>query len=120
MAILFYESPNTSVAVLSRVAKGCSGQLCRDFDYGADNPIYKGDVRNSSWIDVSPALRKQCGVVCSAAFASSLVMGDSTNFGVITYFRPKRLAMETDLHVLDATYAFLENSGEPGDFFCCM
>ena len=88
MVVLFYESPNGSVAVLSRVAKGCSGDSC-PYVGSVENPLYTGDVRNSSWIDESPTLREACDnrpypSICQYGppFASSQY-AESTNFSVI-------------------------------------
>ena len=89
MAILFYESPNASVAVLSRIATGCIEDSC---PYSiSNNPIYTGDPRNLSWINNNPALRffsfysvHPFDPQCHTPFASSQFTGD-TNFEVITF-----------------------------------
>lgn len=87
MAVLFYESPNGVVAVLSRVANGCSIHLC-PYRTASDNPIYTGDFRNSSWIDNSPALHKACDFpdpsTCQYGppFAGS-PFAQSTNFSIL-------------------------------------
>ena len=87
MAVIFYESPNASVAVLSRFAQGCS--VCPY--YASENPIYTGDVRNFSWIDNSPAIRESCGntvdpsdILCNTPFASGQYL-NTTDFSVLTY-----------------------------------
>ena len=85
MAVLFYESPNGSVAVLSRLAKGCSRNPCPYDEH--ENPIYTGDVRNFSWIDKSPALWKICDDFVDLPeppFVSSQNT-DGTNFSFTTY-----------------------------------
>lgn len=88
MAVLFYESPNGILAVLSRVANGCSTHLC-PYSTASDNPIYTGDLRNFSWIDNSPVLQKACDTLLDPStcqygppFASSQY-AESTNFSVI-------------------------------------
>ena len=100
MAVLFYESPNGSVAVLSRFAEGCSDDLCA-YDDDSVNPLYTGDVRNCSWIDNSPALTPNF----TAPFASSQET-DGTNFEVITY-------LLTESELLEAYYTPVENSENP-------
>ena len=88
MAVLFYESPNGTVAVLSRVANGCSIDLC-PYRTASDNPIYTGDLRNTTWIDNSPAMQKACNnfpgsSICQYGppFASSQ-FAESTNFSLL-------------------------------------
>lgn len=89
MAVLFYETPNGSVAVLSRLAKGCSE--CPYDEY--NNSIYTGDFRKLIWIDNSPTLQESCGnpedpshPYCNSPFASGQYRMDF-DFSVITYFR---------------------------------
>ena len=88
MAVIFYESPNGLMAVLSRVANGCSINLC-PYRTASDNPIYTGDFRNFNWITNSPALQKLCDSlpdpsICQYGppFASSQ-FAESNNFSLI-------------------------------------
>ena len=89
MTILFYETPNGNVAVLSRLAERCSECPYSD----SENPIYTGDVRNSTWFDNSPALQESYGssadssanLYCNTPFASSQYT-NGANFSVVTYF----------------------------------
>lgn len=86
MAVLFYESPNGILAVLSRVANGCSIHLC-PYPTASDNPIYTGDFRNFSWIDNSPAVQRACDnhsvFICQNGPFASSQYAESTNFSVI-------------------------------------
>ena len=103
MVVLFYESLNGSMAVLSRVAKRCSVYPCPYWQYNenatyntytpyVENPIYTGDPRSFSWIDNSPVLRNHCALLlnqtqpeCHTPFASGDFHG--SNFSVETSFR---------------------------------
>ena len=94
MAILFYESPNSSVAVLSRIAKGCLNCPYSGNDYS----VYTGDQRSLSWIAKNlcdpPVNNSDQSCVGSlhyfqsqearTPFASSQYRHD-TNFSVITF-----------------------------------
>ena len=110
MAVLFYESPNASVAVLSRIAKGCYRGSCNF----SEKPLYTGDIRKVSWIDNSPSLRGSCGSrpvsfpvsQYYTPFASSQYVG-GTNFSVVTFFRGKT---SSDPSLITTIYSRLKNS----------
>ena len=118
MAVLFYERPNASVAVLSRFAQGCSENLCPYYD--SENPIYTGDVRNSSWIDNSTSLREACQssvdpsqTSCDAPFVSSQYRNNNS-LSVMTYFCQKG---SSEPSVLETVFSPLENSEDSGISF---
>ena len=123
MAVLFYESPHGTVAVLSRVANGCSIHLC-PYRTASDNPIYTGDIRSFSWIDNSPAVQKACDTfpnpsICQYGppFASSQY-AQSTNFSVILKYplwQSDTNAPTTYYVLRTASYTPLKNS-EDSDF----
>ena len=113
MAVLFYETLNGSVAVLSRIAQECStlpATLC--FPHASEEDIYPGYNRNLSWIDNSAALRTSCNSVnCTTPFASSQnTVG--TNFSVKTYFR-SYLEKVPQHDIQSIIYLPLENSKNP-------
>ena len=115
MAVLFYESPNGSVAVLSRFAEGCSEDLCA-YDDNSVNPLYTGDNRNFSWIDNSPVLHQYCGLFpnskiqwqCHTPFASSESTGG--NFSVGAFFQWKS---DSNAGFLNILYSPSENIEDP-------
>ena len=88
LAVLFYESPNMSVAVLSRVAKRCSTEHCPGDT--SEIPIYLGENRGISWIDNTRTLSESCHVSaasqCMAPFTSRVVE-EGANFSVSALFR---------------------------------
>ena len=110
MAILFYESPNTSVAVLSRLPKECSYCL----SHPNDNPTDPSDPRNDSWIannicgsSVPPTGQPCAGPLQAPAhppFASSQYTG-VTNFGVITFYFNNKI-MPPSKYILGSTTYF--------------
>lgn len=116
MAALFYESPNGSVAVLSRFAKGCSKNLCPYYE--SDNPIYTGDVRNLSWIDNSPAMQKACDNLLDPSicrYGPPFAIGqfaESTNFSVILKYllRQNQIISPAYYKLQTASYTPLKNS----------
>ena len=118
MAVLFYEGPNGSVAVLSRVAKECS-DACPYGDSFRVNPIYTDDRRNFSWIDNSPALRKACDSslqdpsICQYGppFASSQFAGSPSFSVLVKYLLWQSDAIPPAYNVLkSASYTPMINS----------
>ena len=88
--VLFYESSNGSVAVLSRIAKSCSDPHCSYIQ--TTNLSYAYNDRNHSWIDNTLASQQVCGSPgdpyrpqCNTPFTSCKYTGGSS-FGVVTYF----------------------------------
>ena len=117
MAVLFYESPNGTVAVLSRVAYGCLTHLC-PYRTACENPIYTGDIRNFSWIDNSLTLQKACDSfpnlsICQYGppFAGNQY-AESTDFSIILkYLLWQSETIPPAYYVVDtASYTPLENS----------
>ena len=119
MAVLFYESPNASVAALSRLAEQC----LRGCDYTSENPIYEGDSRNLKWIDNSPKLQELCSSYygdqinfqcATPPFASSQSV-EGTNFSVLAFFRGglEESSQSKIESIFSIAYTPIKNSEDP-------
>lgn len=111
LAVLFYESPNTSVAVLSRVAKRCSAEQCPGFT--SEIPLYPSDNRGISWIDNTPTLSESylspSGSQCQAPFTSGVVE-EGANFSVAAFFRQ---IIASEIFLPKCRFNFQENTEKP-------
>ena len=108
MAVLFYEAPNGSVAVLSRLAERCSVSCPYT---GSENPIYTGEIRNSSWIDNSAVVQEIDDPYCTTPFTSGEERSD-TNFSVTIFYRGAFTA--SDISFIGEAYSLsLESSTRP-------